>query len=387
MANTLTNLIPDVYAALDVVSRELVGVIPSVARDVRGDRVAKGQNLRSIKTRANSGGADSTPAMSIPAAADQTVDNAALTITKYREFPFSWSGEEQYAMNTGPGFLNIRQDMIAQAIRAAVNEVELFCVQAIAAGASRAYGTPNTTPFSTNTGEAAQMKKILDDNGAPLSGRSLIIDTTTGAQLRTLTQLTKANEAGTAMTLRDGEILNLSNFSIKESAQVTPTTIGTAASATIDATGYAVGATSITLDAVGTGTILAGDVIVLANDTNKYVVTTGCAAVSGATIVIAAPGLRKATTTAKRTVTVQGTSTLLTGNLAFTQNAFILAVRQQICPAEGDLAIMRETITDSRSGLPFELRVYPGKLMNRYEIALAYGGLLVKPEHAALLVY
>lgn len=46
MANTLTSLIPDAYAALDVVSRELVGFIPSVARDPKADQVAVNETLR-----------------------------------------------------------------------------------------------------------------------------------------------------------------------------------------------------------------------------------------------------------------------------------------------------------------------------------------------------
>ena len=73
MANTLTNLIPDFYAALDVVSRELTGFIPAVQRDPLADRCALNATMRSIVAPANAAAGNVTPAMSLPAAADQTV--------------------------------------------------------------------------------------------------------------------------------------------------------------------------------------------------------------------------------------------------------------------------------------------------------------------------
>ena len=375
MPNTLSNLIPDTYAALDVVSRELVGFIPSISRDATTDRVALNQSVRAHQTRANSAGTDITPAMSIPAAADQTVDNVAVTITKSRAFPFSWTGEEINSVNQGPGFLNVRQDQIAQAIRAAVNEIENDLADAAALGASRAFGTAGTTPFATTLGDSAQARKILDDNGAPISGRSLIINTTAGAALRTLGQLTKANEAGHQMTLRDGELLNMHGFSIKESAQINDNTAGTGASYLLNGA-LAVGDTTVTVD-TGSGTILAGDVVTIGG--HKYVALT---ALSGGSFTINKPGIR-AVVADNTAITVNATSAR---NIAFSQNALLLATRLPIVPPEGDLSIESEVITDPRSGLSFEMRVYPGYGMNRYEIRVAWGVKAIKPEHIGILL-
>lgn len=384
MANTLTNLIPDAYAALNVVSRELVGFIPAVMRDATADRLAIGATLRSAQAPVNTAGKDITAAMALPAAADQTIANVPFTIQKARAFPFSWNGEQQQAVNSGPGYLTVQQQQIAQAIRAAVNEIELDIATAASAGASRAYGTAGTTPFATNLADPAQIRKILDDNGAPKTDRQLVIDTSAGAALRTLAQLTKANEAADTSMLRQGTLLDIHGFAIRESAQVITSTAGTAASATTDNAGYAVGATVLTLASAGTGTLVAGDVVTFAGDTNKYVIASGDADVSnGGTITLAAPGLRKAMSAATKAITVVAAAAR---NIGFSRDAILLGARLPALTTPGDMAIMRETLTDPVSGLSFELAVYPGYRMCNFEIGIAWGVVVEKPAHTAILL-
>lgn len=374
MANTLTNLIPDVYAALDVVSRELVGALPGVQRDAKADRLASNQTLRISQAPVNTT-SSYTPAMSVPSAVDQTIGNASLTLSKNKYAAFSWTGEESYAMDQGPGFLTIKQDQIAQAFRVLVNEMENDVCDAIAAGASRAYGTAGTTPFASSLADSAQARKILDDNGAPTSGRSLVINTSAGAALRTLGQLTKANEAGNTMTLRDGELLNLHGFSVRESAQVNTNTAGTGASYQLNGA-LAIGDTTVTVD-TGSGTILAGDIVTIGN--HKYVAVT---ALSGGSFTIASPGIRDVVAD-NTAITVNATSAR---NLAFSSDALVLATRLPIFPAEGDLAIDNEIITDPRTGISFDLRVYPGDGMVLYRLHALWGWKLAKPAHSAILL-
>jgi len=378
--NTLTNLIPDAYAALDVVSRELTGFIPSVARDSRADMVAVGQTLRSIVAPVNSSGADITPAMAIPSAINQTIGNKSLTITKSRFYGFSWSGEDIMAVDKGPGYLTIQQDQIAQALRTAVNEIEADIAAAASAGASRAFGaTADTAPLIS---DFSQAKKILDDNGAPGSDRHAILSTAGGVAVRGFSNLFKVNEGGDTTLLRQGQLGDLYGFALRESAQVVRPTAGAMTGALVNGA-LSIGATAIVFDTgtVNTTGIVAGDIITIAGDTNKYVVTTGLVAASG-TITIAAPGLIKAAAD-NAAITVFGTSSR---NCAFSRNAIVLATRLPAIPPQGDMAIDRQVISDPRTGLSFELAMYPGYRMNTYHVSIAWGITVFKPEHLAIII-
>jgi hypothetical protein len=391
-ANTLTALIPDIYAAMDVVSRELVGFIPSVGRATSVERAAVGQSV-AIPVSAVQAAVDITPAMAVPEPPDNTLTTGSMAITKSRAVPFGFTGEEQRALNSGgsagPGYLSARGMIIAEAIRTLTNEIERDLTVEAAANASRAIGTSGTYPFATDDlSPIAGIRRILNENGAPMTNRSLVLDNLAASNLITVKNLSRVNESGTQMTLRQGELLDVYGLSIKETGSGGLGTIthtkGTGASATTNNAGYAVGATTITLAAAGTGTIVADDVITFAGDTNQYVVVTGDADVSGGgTVVIEAPGLRQAIPAAATAITVTGTYSA--AGVGFSNDALWVAMRPPAIPEEGDLAVDRLILTDPRSGVTFEFAIYLGYRKVRFEVALAWGVKATKPRHIALL--
>lgn len=379
MTNILTPFIPDLYQALDEVSRELVGFIPSVARNSSAARAAVGENvIVPISTALQS--KDCSPAMQVPEPDDFSLDNVAITINKSKNVSFGLNGEEYQGLNNGVGANQILAENFKQAIRTLVNEMEIDVAKEAALGASRAYGTAGTAPFATDLKAAAYIKKILDDNGAPTVGRSLIIDTNAGVNLRGLTQLTNAGDAGTTMTLRQGELLPLFGLSIKESAGIYSGVAGSATGATVNAAD--VGATELTLKAGTSGNLKAGDYITLAGDTNQYLVMEDVAVAASNKIKIAKPGLRVAAADGAA-VSVVASSVR---NVAFTQNAIQLVTRAPALPGGRDSAVDSYMLTDARSGMSFEVRVYNGYRKMRAEVAAAWGVKAIKPEHIAALL-
>jgi len=376
MANTLTNLIPPAYRALDIVSRELAGFISAVNIDAAADTIAKGQTVYSPVTPTGENVTDIAPAMTVTAAADHTFATKDLIIDNYKETGFNWQAEEEFGINTGIGMETLMVNTLAQEFRKHINAIELSLATKAKNGASRAWVTAAGTPpvFS----DYAQAKKILDDNGAPLSDRSAVFDTTAGVALRSTANLYKVNEAGSDALVRAGILGNLYGFALRESAQVQTATAGTMTTA-VTSGALPAGTTAITYSGgtAGATGFVAGDIVTIGS--HKYVVAVGATAAAG-TITINAPGLVVGAAGAAPIAVVATT----TRNVAMSRDAITLATRLPKFQA-GDLASDRQVVTDPYTGISFELAMWPGSRMVKYTIAIAYGSVVANPEHLAII--
>jgi hypothetical protein len=382
MANVLSDLAADIYKAADIVGREVVGFIPAVTINGGSQEAAQGDTVRSFVTRAATVNTSATPSMTIPEGDDQTVDNKTMSLNTIASVRIPWTGEDIKHVNNGAGYETIYGDQIAQAMRGITNNIEAAIATEAYKNASRAFGTAGTTPFGSNFNEIAELRQIIMDNGMPVNDGqlSLVVNSLAGTNLRQLAQLQKVNEAGGGEMLRQGTLLDLQGFMLKESAGVQSHTKGTATG--LDAAGgEPVGETSIALDGGDGGTLLPGDVVTFAGDTSKYVVNTGFTAAAG-TAVIGGPGLRA--TLADTTEMTIGNS--YTANIGLHRSAIELAMRPLAKPLGGDSAVDMMTVQDPHSGLVFQISVYKGYNKAMIDITTLYQAKTWKPDAVALLL-
>lgn len=379
---TLTGLIPTIYAAMDQVSREQTGFIRSVSIDANAARAAVGQAVMSPVVGPMVA-EDLTPG-NVPAdTPNQTINNVQVTVTKSRSVPFGITGEENRGLNSAGTTELVNQQRIAQAIRTLANEVEAD-LGALHTRASRAIGTAAGTPFGTagNLTDFASARRLMEENGAPLSDLRMVLGSTSVERLRGVQNtLFRVNEAGSDELLRTGTIGTVQGFGVAWSPQVRAAVpVGTGTSYTTSAATLSVGQTSIPV-ITGSGTILAGDIITIANDPNQYVVATGVSAPG--TIVLQEPGIRVAQASGARNITIVAATTR---NMFFHRGAIVLAARAPAMPDGGDSADDVLTITDPVSGIAFEFCVYRQKRQTRWEVNLAWGVAAVQPRHMGLLI-
>jgi hypothetical protein len=390
---TLSGLTELLFKSRDIVSRELTGAISAVMVNAGSEGVSLGGTVTSMKTAQPTLNSTYTPAMTIPGGDDQTLTAETMTIGQVANVKIPLTGETTLQLINTIGFEAAMTQLMTQAMRTCVNAIESHVCTVAYKGASRATGTAGTTPFASTIAILADLRQILVDNGMTEPEKdgqcTAVINTAAGTKLRQITNLYKANEAGTDATLRRGELLNLMGLSIKESAGIASHTKGAGTGYDIVTAGEAIGQTTLSFEGgtVNATGIKAGDVLAFDTDTaNKYVVRTGSTATSG-DIVLNDPGLRVAAVDASEATI--GNS--YTANFACHKSAIELVMRPPAMPpnltgGKGDAAVARITLFDPKTGLVFEAAVYLGYGMNMVDITTFYQAKVWKPDFVAALL-
>ncbi len=365
MANTISALAPLLFSAAREVPRELTGLIAAVSTNFDSKGVAKGDTV-TVAVSPSQAQADVTAAQTFTAGTDRTAASRVLTLSKFKGTSWNLTAEQEVSLfNGGVNAAEFFKQTLIQGFRVLINGMETYLGTTIRANASRANGTAATTPFGTNINVIADAGQILTDNGTSMLDRQLVLNTAAGTKLRQIANLYKANEAGSAELLRQGILGDLFGFKIRESAGIAvAVTAGTGANYVVNnVAGYAIGATSIAVD-IGTGTVLAGDVVTFAGDSNKYVVATGITAAG--TLVLQEPGLLAAHAD-EDAMTVGSAAT---ANLAFTRQSTVLVARPALQPQSPVADQM--VITDPQTGLSFLLVHAVGDAMASWYLRVVY---------------
>lgn len=377
MPNTLTALQPILFSAAQEVSAEPFGVVSAINANFDDRGVAKGDQVK-VPVAPTRAPVDFEPGNVAGTGADATAEDVAVEITASKKVSWHLTGEQQRSLDNGATSSEWIRQLVAQGMRSLRNAAEVDCAAAIKVGASRAVGTPGAAPFASSINAMADLRKVLADNGAPLSDMQLCMDTTSGTALRKLGIIQQADQAGTAEERRSGTLLRQFGFEIRESAGIALHTKGTANAAYDTNLGATLdpGARDIAVD-TGAGTIVPGDVITFAGDANQYVVHTGIAAAG--TLRIGRPGLRR--------TLADGVDLTLLANytpiLGFERSAVVGVMRPPIMPANPTITQM--LVSDGR-GMTYLMLDISQYGQRTWELHLAWGFKVVQGEHVALLL-
>lgn len=373
MANNLTALQPVLFSVAQEIAAEPFGAVSAINTNFDSKGVAVGDKVK-VPVAPMAANADFTPAATSSTGADRTASAVEIEITKSRKQSMYLSGEMEASLTNGGNTQEWIRQNVGQMMRALRNEAEADAVTAIKVGASRAVGTAGTNPFASALTPLADVRKVLRDNGAPMADLQFVGDTTSEANLLKLGVVLDASIAGGDAERRDGILRRQYGFNMRTSGGVSVHTKGTGASYLLNGA-VATGATAFTVD-TGSGTIVAGDVITVASDNNKYVVNT---ALASNVLSIGKPG--KLSAGADNAAITVGND--YTPNLAFERNAVVGVMRP---PAFPQNATITQTLISDQYGMTYLLLDIQQYGQRTWELHLAWGFKVVQPEFVATLL-
>jgi hypothetical protein len=388
VANTLTNIIPTIFARALMALRGRTVMPRLINTDYSQEAAEVGDTITSpVPTAVTT--AAVTAAETPPTPGDTTPGRVQLSLNNWRKSnPFHITDKEMKEALVNDAFI---PGQLGEAVKALANYVNAQ-VMALYSGVYGFVGTPGVTPFDETTPVvdiATQARKILNRQEAPLDDRRVVLDFDAEAAALALPAFSNAEKIGGDDVVRRGELGHIFGFDWYADSQVPTHTESMAGTPLLDyASGYAAGTKTIHMDGFTTKPE-AGDIFTInrlsSSDASgqTYVVASSTALVGTDSDVTFEPGLSVALVAGDDNSPIDFKGNYV-ANLAFHRDAFAFASRPLMDDtlAQGDNMI---TMPDPVTGLTFRLEVIREYKQTAFELDILFGVALVRAELACIM--
>lgn len=243
-------------------------------------------------------------------------------------------------------------------------------------------GTAGTTPFASSQALMNNATAYLNKNDAPLSPRYGVLNYDAGANAKNISAIADVDTTGKDDIKIEGRLGRRYGVDWYEEGQVPTHTAGSLATATVATA--SVGATSVTVKDASTTTassLLVGDILTFAGDTQTYTVTaTASISTSSSASVSIFPALKVAQT-GSSAVTLAASHV---SNLVFHPGAFAFASRpeSEALNLARQMGVAIEMMNDPLTGISYTLEVQRQHKQFVWILSCLWGYAKVRPELA-----
>ena len=370
MPNDLTEVIPKLLVQGLRALRENAIMPQLVNREYETTAGEKGSTI-DVPIPSAIEAVDVAPANIAPNPGDSVPTSVPIPLDQWKEAAFQLSDKDQLE-----AIDDIMPMNASEAIKSLANKVDTFLLGLYPAFFGVA-GTAGTTPFTDGTtDDATDLRKILNVQLAPVQDRWAVIDPDAEAKALGVRAFQDLSWNGSTAAIIEGNLNRKMGFGWFQDQNVLTHTKGTG-------TGYVVtgvepiGSTTLALS-VGSGTIVVGDIITIAGDTQTYTVLVGIAAPGTITI---SPALRVATV-GSDAVSIVDTHVV---NLGFHRDAIAFASRP-LQRYGSEFGVISSTAIDPISGLALRVEATHEHKRLRFSYDILYGAAVVRPELGARLL-
>jgi hypothetical protein len=373
MANALTNIIPQILARGLLALREQAVMARLVMTDMGDEAAQKGSTI-DIPLPGTFTAQDVTPAPVHSSAQDSDLGLVQVSLNNWKHVDFFLTDKEYDQVMQDRHFVPMN---VSSAIRALANSID----DTIHSNYKDVYGfvgTAGTTPFSSTITDATNVRKVLNEQLAPIDdNRRIVFDPAAEANALALPALADFDKTGDQGPRIAGELGRKVGMRFFMSQNTKTHSAGTAATIVVSST-QAANSSTIGLSASTGGTLVTGDIISFAGHSQTYTVQ-ATATVGTNTAVRVSPNLEVIVTAAAE-VTKRATHVV---NLGFHRDAFAFANRP--LRSDQNLGTLISSATDPISGITLRLEVGRQYKQTSWDFDALWGTKTVRPELAVRL--